>query len=581
MSSYDPYPEKLPSIALLPHCQQQGIDSAYSQEMNYSSFMPDVGLYTNSTNHATTDPTIQLDLYSQQHLSPPLTPAISPPSNMVDPVHFKRKYSLDSGHCEFNTHPSLAHDQDLYRRSSCSAMPVIDECDQSHLDHHQSLNYYHQPQHNYTYLSNTEQPSSLANDISPTAMDHCAVDHGADRKSSINSDSSLAKLNNNLGKRTSPAQHCQQGPNAPHKHICKYSYCGWSFKRYEHLKRHMLVHTGERPHVCAFPGCGKSFSRSDNFHAHYRTHTKKQSASGFQTPSRRGSAKFNSASAIETNLIATSPSSISSSSSTSSQHDLNQGFGSSHPFGFDSKPFDLSYTEMYDQSSFADNVQDPQSYIRIGMAPHGGVASLLNHDQASSSLFTPSMMTPTYDLPGDYTGFHSTAETAAPTSSTTLMGTAAKTKTTVKKQKKSRATMSSSLQQQGHHSNHTADIGQQKSHVCPITQCQRRFKRLEHLKRHMRIHTLERPFACSYPKCHKHFSRSDNLSQHMKTHQHRPEKRRQSTTTASSTSPLSTTMDDHHQQQQLTSTMGDGVYPDMISSSLPSCWGLSSEYIGC
>jgi hypothetical protein len=69
-----------------------------------------------------------------------------------------------------------------------------------------------------------------------------------------------------------------------HKHVCQFNHCGWSFKRYEHLKRHMLVHTGERPHTCHFPGCGKSFSRSDNFHAHYRTHAKKKI-------SRKGSTK--------------------------------------------------------------------------------------------------------------------------------------------------------------------------------------------------------------------------------------------------------------------------------------------------
>ncbi|ORX62448.1 hypothetical protein DM01DRAFT_1262657, partial [Hesseltinella vesiculosa] len=58
-----------------------------------------------------------------------------------------------------------------------------------------------------------------------------------------------------------------------------------------------------------------------------------------------------------------------------------------------------------------------------------------------------------------------------------------------------------------------------KIHTCAVPQCQRSFKRLEHLKRHMRIHTLERPFACLFPNCNKTFSRSDNLSQHMKTHQ--------------------------------------------------------------
>ncbi|KAG0354712.1 hypothetical protein BG005_006276 [Podila minutissima] len=59
------------------------------------------------------------------------------------------------------------------------------------------------------------------------------------------------------------------------KHPCKFPLCGWSFKRFEHLKRHMLVHTKERPFVCEFQGCEKSFSRSDNFSAHLRTHTKK------------------------------------------------------------------------------------------------------------------------------------------------------------------------------------------------------------------------------------------------------------------------------------------------------------------
>lgn len=65
-------------------------------------------------------------------------------------------------------------------------------------------------------------------------------------------------------------------PLKQHRHICIYPNCGWSFKRYEHLKRHMLVHTGERPHACPFPGCGKRFSRSDNLHAHHRTHLKKR-----------------------------------------------------------------------------------------------------------------------------------------------------------------------------------------------------------------------------------------------------------------------------------------------------------------
>ncbi|XPS99199.1 Transcription factor mst12 [Ascochyta lentis] len=61
----------------------------------------------------------------------------------------------------------------------------------------------------------------------------------------------------------------------------------------------------------------------------------------------------------------------------------------------------------------------------------------------------------------------------------------------------------------------------QKSHSCPIPTCGRLFKRLEHLKRHVRTHTQERPYVC--PLCNKAFSRSDNLAQHRRTHEPRPD----------------------------------------------------------
>ncbi|CCU76030.1 unnamed protein product [Blumeria hordei] len=64
----------------------------------------------------------------------------------------------------------------------------------------------------------------------------------------------------------------------------------------------------------------------------------------------------------------------------------------------------------------------------------------------------------------------------------------------------------------------TMDLGPypHKSHSCPIPTCGRLFKRLEHLKRHVRTHTQERPYVC--PHCNKAFSRSDNLAQHRRTH---------------------------------------------------------------
>ena len=57
-----------------------------------------------------------------------------------------------------------------------------------------------------------------------------------------------------------------------------------------------------------------------------------------------------------------------------------------------------------------------------------------------------------------------------------------------------------------------------KSHVCEI--CQKRFKRLEHLRRHNKTHTGERGFRCEVVGCGKWFSRSDNLMAHRRYYHH-------------------------------------------------------------
>ncbi|KAK5822385.1 hypothetical protein F5H01DRAFT_258799, partial [Linnemannia elongata] len=170
---------------------------------------------------------------------------------------------------------------------------------------------------------------------------------------------------------TTIMQNISTQDSTANKHPCKFPTCGWSFKRYEHLKRHMLVHTKERPFVCEFQGCEKSFSRSDNFSAHLRTHTKK----------------------------------------------------SMHMRKFD------RHLMMDSNNSFM-----PVNNPNVG----GHVRGL---------------------------------------------------------------------------------GGPSKNHCCPVPGCMKRFKRLEHLKRHTKTHTLERPFVCTNSGCNKRFSRSDNLSQHIKTHQ--------------------------------------------------------------
>jgi hypothetical protein len=57
-------------------------------------------------------------------------------------------------------------------------------------------------------------------------------------------------------------------PTADRRHQCPI--CHRAFARIEHRKRHLRMHTGEKPYLCDM--CRQSFSRSDNFMEHRRTH---------------------------------------------------------------------------------------------------------------------------------------------------------------------------------------------------------------------------------------------------------------------------------------------------------------------
>lgn len=284
MSSFEqpntpPQPEKLPSIAMLDATAQQ-------QQQQGSNFMPTTSYASLMSSSSMMNTTYCHPLYAQNVVSPPLTPAVSPSSFLLDSMQHqfnKQRTAVAAATAAtlsgtFTHHPytmndaqqamQYQHHDDMYRRmSTCSAVGAMSYNNDPVSSPATTTTSFHatnfagllqQDDDPYPHHDNNSVPSPTVLDVdstTPTKMDNKA---GSEEK------------------RRSSAPAASGGRRKKgHKHLCQYPFCGWSFKRYEHLKRHMLVHTGERPFVCHFPGCGKSFSRSDNFHAHSRTHTKR------------------------------------------------------------------------------------------------------------------------------------------------------------------------------------------------------------------------------------------------------------------------------------------------------------------
>ncbi|KAJ5901519.1 hypothetical protein N7495_002047 [Penicillium taxi] len=107
---------------------------------------------------------------------------------------------------------------------------------------------------------------------------------------------------------------------------------------------------------------------------------------------------------------------------------------------------------------------------------------------------------------------------------------------------------------------------------CKEPGCKGRFKRQEHLKRHMKSHSKEKPHVCWVPGCHRAFSRSDNLNAHYtKTHSKRGGRNRY-VATLDDTSPDY----DPEFRGQLTAD-GRPLYGTKLEDTMVDCGDLSVD----
>ncbi|KAJ2851125.1 hypothetical protein IWW36_001376 [Coemansia brasiliensis] len=67
-------------------------------------------------------------------------------------------------------------------------------------------------------------------------------------------------------------------------------------------------------------------------------------------------------------------------------------------------------------------------------------------------------------------------------------------------------------------SNSADKAGIERKYACDWEGCGQTFDRIEHLNRHTRRHTGEKPYCCLVSHCSKKFSRFDNMMQHVGTH---------------------------------------------------------------